>query len=239
MQVTLPRIVLPEFNTHRVFSRNSASSRAIPVNKMIDKAVNDPFIPSYWGKAQKGMQAFVELSKAQKDEAIQVWLRARDKAVEEAKELLDIGVHKQLANRLLEPFLWHVIVVTATEWDNFFKLRIHADAQPEIMYAAEAMKKALDSSEPQIIEEGEWHMPFVRLELVPPWIDARMASAARCARVSYLNHDGKESYESDNDLATRLLESGHLSPFEHVATPGDKDTGNFKGWTQFRQVVDR
>lgn len=220
-------------------SRNSASSRAIPVNKMIDKAVSRPFIPSYWGKAQKGMQAFEELSASDKVLASNIWLEARDRAVEQAKELLDLGVHKQLANRLLEPFLWHTIIVSATEWDNFFDLRLHPDAQPEIRYAAEAMRKAIDNSEPEILEDDQWHLPLVDVHQVPAWIDARMVSAARCARVSYLTHDGKVDYEADNDLALRLLTSKHLSPFEHVARPGDTDTGNFKGWTQFRQVAYR
>lgn len=231
--------MLPEFNTHRAFSRNSASSRAIPVAKMLERVIDAPFVPSYWGKAQKGMQAFEELSSADKLLAKNVWLTARDNAVEQAKELLALGVHKQLANRLLEPFMWHTIIVTATEWDNFFALRLHVDAQPEIRYAAEAMKKAIDESVPKLLHPGQWHMPFINDDDVPKGIDARMVSAARCARVSYLTHDGKIDYDADIELAGKLLSSNHMSPFEHIATPGDDNTANFVGWTQFRQVVYR
>jgi len=206
---------------------------------MIASVTDNPFVPEYWGKTQKGMQADQEIPKEDQARARESWLRARDYAVQEAKELLDLEVHKQIANRLLEPFMWHSIVVTSTEWDNFFELRLHKDAQPEIRRVAETMRHALDNSEPELLQRGQWHLPYVDVHSVPPWIDPRMVSSARCARVSYLTHDGKVDYEADNQLATRLLESKHMSPFEHVATPGDVDTGNFKGWTQYRQVVGR
>src|ERR1043166_5301194 len=134
---TLPRIVLAELNTHRLFSRSSASSRAIPVQKQIERLRQDPFIPVYWGKNQKGMQADEELDYAQVAEALDVWSAARDQAVGSAEALMDIGVHKQITNRLLEPFMWHTVIITATEWSNFDHLRIHKDAQPEIRRAAE------------------------------------------------------------------------------------------------------
>jgi thymidylate synthase ThyX len=263
MEVTFPRMVLAEYNTHRVFSRNSASSRAIPVLKQLMRIEENPFIPIYWGKNQSGMSAKEEISTSDKKKAIAIWLAARDDAVEHCKALLDLGVHKQIANRLLEPFMWHTVVVTATEWSNFFALRAHEDAQPEIRVIAEMMQDIYKKSEPQLLREDEWHLPLIQPEEYDGVFEfseeARKISAARCARVSYLTHDGRRDLEADLTLYERLVSGGHMSPLEHVATPvwheleiGDSPTefiyrkfsgeyqhgefiGNFRGWKQFRK----
>jgi len=119
LEVTFPRFVLAEFNTHRLFSRNSASSRAIPTSKLIERVLKDPAIPLEWGKNKAGMSASDVLSPDLAQEAEHVWLGARDAAVANAQRLLDLDVHKQELNRLLEPFLWHTVIVSATEWKNF------------------------------------------------------------------------------------------------------------------------
>ena len=244
MEVTLPRMVLAEFLTHRMFSRNSASSRAIPIERMIQRVMKDPFVPEYWGENQKGMQAEREISDEQKAKARIYWLTARDKAVTEAKNLLAVGVHKQLANRLLEPFLWTTVIVTATEWENFFALRRHKDAQPELRRAAECMWRAQDGSKPNSLEAGKAHRP-----LCDDYEDLRyegysegridLISVGRCARVSYLTHDGRRDPKADEELANRLRVSGHMSPFEHVAyASADMEWfGNFYGWHQMRKDV--
>ena len=223
MEVTFPRFVLPEFNTHRALSRNSASSRAIPVQKQLDRIKEHPFVPTYWGAAQRGMQAHEELPPARQTEARLAWLAARDAAVRQVERMLDLGLHKQLANRLLEPFGWHTVVVTATEWENFFALRINPDAQPEILTIAELMLKAYQASDPRIIGEGQWHLPLVQPDEFDGEFEytdaARMISAARCARVSYLTHDGRRDHEADTALYRQLVEHGHMSPLEHVARP--------------------
>lgn len=247
MEVTLPRIVLAEFNTHRMFSRNSASSRAIPVEKMLNKVQQDPFIPIYWGLNQKGMQADQELAPEDQEKAQIEWLKARDNAITQAKIMLDLGIHKQITNRLLEPWLWHTIIVTATEWENFFALRLHKDAQPEIRKAAVLMKSASDTSKPKQLCFGEWHLPLVsdRVQLLNEGYtldDLCKISIGRCARVSYLTHDGKRDPKADIELMERLCKSGHMSPLEHVATPafyGEnlKFFGNFKGWQQYRKMI--
>jgi len=239
-------------------SRNSASSRAIPVEKRIKTVREHPFVPRAFGKNQKGMQASEELSDHDTEFARATWLGARDAAVAEANNLASIGVHKQLANRLLEPFCWHTVICTATEWTNFFALRCHPDAQPEIRIAAELMREAMEKSVPAEKREYEWHLPLVYAqdlldpyvrEKDPPWI-----SAARCARVSYLTHDGKRDVEADLALAKRLKTSGHMSPFEHparvdaeyvVGDPGPRhgtDTRQFVGnfrwpWVQLRKTI--
>lgn len=249
LEVTYPRIVLAEFNTHRVFSRNSASSRAIPIEKTIKRIEDDPFIPTYWGKNQKGMVATRQIDDELCKKASEEWVKARDFAVETAKNLLNLGVHKQITNRLLEPFMWQTVIVTATEWENFLALRCHPDAQPEIMAIAEMMKNAILHSTPSIVDEDSWHMPLVEdekqlLEEGYSLEDIKKISVGRCARVSYLTHNGSREPKADIELCERLRESGHMSPFEHVAKPMSNDDlnkqiylGNFKGWVQYRKEL--
>lgn len=248
MEVVFPRMVLAEFNTHRVFSRNSASSRAIPVEKQLRKIKEQPFVPEYWGANQSGMQAEAELIAEAKDAALDEWLAARDSAVAHVEKLLAIGLHKQLANRILEPFMWHTVIVTATEWSNYFALRANEMAQPEIRKVSELMQAAYEASTPKQLSDDEWHLPLIQAEeydgVFEKSDDARMISAARCARVSYLTHEGKRDLSADIILYDRLTSGGHMSPLEHVARPLTKDElsegefrGNFRGWMQLRKLV--
>jgi thymidylate synthase ThyX len=221
LEVTLPRIVLAEFNTHRVFARNSASSRAIPVEKQIKRVQEDPFIPIYWGKNQKGMQADVELTEEEQEHTKGIWRAAMLDSVQRAKWLLEAGVHKQITNRLLEPWMWHTIIATATDWANFFALRCHLNAQPEIRRAAEMMRATHAGSTPARLQAGEWHLPlFSEEDMISTTTRTECrpkVSVGRCARVSYLTHDGKRDLQADTQLHDDLLKNGHMSPFEHVA----------------------
>lgn len=248
MVLTYPRMVHAEFMTHRMFSRNAASSRAIPIKKMIEKVETDPAMPVYWGKNQPGMQAAEELQGQEREDARQQWLSARDAAVTFAKSLSELGVHKQIANRVLEPFMNITVIVTATEWANFYFQRRHKAAQPEIQALANAMWDAQQASTPAVIYADEWHLPYMtefEKRTLKVWTLAQCASA-RCARVSYLNHDGSTpSIEKDLELFAKLTERtdpsdpGHWSPLEHPATPeGTKNfaSGNFIGWKQFRKM---
>lgn len=275
-QVTLPRIVLAELNTHRMLSKNSASSRAIPVEKQIARVLEDPFVPIYWGANQKGMQATEELSEAEQVAACSAWLDARDAAVHSARSLLATGLHKQITNRLLEPFMWHTVIVSATEVENFFNLRCHKDAQPELRKAVEMMRECQQGSTPKELRPGEWHLPMVEmgdlkvsgtmlgellsapatpqvqeeLQAASAKVFARI-SAGRCARVSYLTHEGKRDPAADIALCERLVASGHMSPMEHPARafteaertvsahwgPGGWFCGNFKGFRQLRKMM--
>lgn len=247
MEVTIPRIVLAEFNTHRVFTRNSASSRAIPVEKMIKRVTEDCFTPLYWGKNEKGMQANYELSIIEQEEANEIWLEARDNAIVSIKKLLKIGVHKQIANRLLEPFMWQTIIVSGTYWDNFFNLRRHADAQPEIRKPAMMMYELYNSSIPNtdLSKTFNWHLPLVEDDEVGDLLksftinEIKKICVGRCARISYLTHDGKRDPLADIELADRLLTSGHMSPFEHAAIglTSNIQCGNFSGWKQYRKFL--
>lgn len=225
--VTLPRIVLAELNTHRDKSRSSASSRAIPVEKMIAKVKNDQFFPVYWGKNQKGMQADQELSAEEIERARAVWVRDAESSVEHAQELLDIGVHKQITNRLLETHLWHTVIMTATEWSNWDHLRVDREAQPEIREAAEMILALRTASRPKLLLKDDWHLPFIQDEELEALTrdeeysasDIIRISVGRSARVSYENHDGKRDLDDDLALAARILKSGHMAPWEHVARP--------------------
>lgn len=238
--ITFPRFILAEFNTHRMLSRNSASSRAIPISARIKEVKNDPFIPEHWGSAKRGMQAGPDIKSEDEKEASRYWLEARDKCIHVAEQLDRLGVHKQLANRVLEPFSWVTVVVTATDWDNFFHLRTDEDAQPEFRKLAVMMREAYWSSVPQLKERNEWHLPFIEPEdRIASEADLIRASVGRCARVSYVTHKGVRDLSEDVKLANSLRANGHMSPYEHVAICQTKPhrVGNFIGWTQARKLL--
>lgn len=262
MQLRYPRFIHAEFMTHRMFSRNASSSRAIPVKKMIEDLRRDPAMPVFWGSNKPGMQAGDELGSSNVASCMTQWLWSMEQMVQCAEAMMELGLHKQIANRILEPWAHINVVVTATDWKNFFALRRHPDAQPEIKALADAMWNAMQNSQPTNLNYGDWHLPYVTEEdwggdswkTPAPRLDyLRMVSVARCARVSYLTHDGKKtSIEEDIALYERLLGSTplHASPAEHQATPDVcldimgtktwqnlKDWGNFTGWRQLRKLL--
>lgn len=245
MEICCHRFVLSEFNTHRKFSRNSASSRAIPFLKQLGKVQSDPAIPLVWAAEQRGMQGGEEILRTQ--DAQDRWLAARDAAAYWAEELAALGVHKSIVNRLLEPFMWHIIVVSATDWENFFNQRCSPLAQPEIRAVADLMRAALDASIPEQLFHGQYHLPYMEGEDMyaceRSGEDPRYVSSARCGRVSYLTHDGQRDVQLDGDLFRKLTEARpmHASPLEHVAKPEreiGEARGNFRGWVQLRQEVE-
>ena len=251
MQLKYPRFIHAEFMTHRVMSRNASSSRAIPVKKLIAEVRENPAMPSYWGANQAGMQAKRELIGKARGDAEMLWRAASKQAAAVAESFAVLGLHKQITNRILEPFLHISVIVTSTEWDNFFALRTHRDAQPEMQELALAMQAAMRTSVP-VLREGHqanpefWHLPYIRAEerrSHAPKVLARV-SAARCARVSYLTHDGfVPDFEADIKLYNRLVGSApiHASPVEHQAFPSFNSKSwckNFRGWVQFRELVE-
>lgn len=297
-EFTFPRMVLSEFNTHRLLSRNSASSRAIPVAKQIKKILQDPFIPAFETvrKNQPGMQGTTNLTVDDYKQFVEIWKTGRSRAVltaleiilgvEKASEALGrdyhtvrdlfldeekmnaaiavldastqeiaearkngeetpyLNIHKQTANRVLEPYMWHVVIASATEWDNFWYLRNHTDADPQIHTIAALGQSLYEESTPELLVEGQWHLPFVREE---EKAEARSntklwkgISTGRCARVSYETHDGKRNLDADVKLYERLVaDPPHLSPAEHVARPqkGSEWSGNFQGFFQHRKEI--
>lgn len=236
-----PRMVHAEFMTHRVFSRNAASSRAIPVKKIIQAIQDDPAMPIYWGKNQSGMQAATQLTGDKLDFCKTEWLRARNEMIVRAQNLMDNDLHKQIANRILEPWFHIQTLVTATEWGNFFNLRVHKDAQPEIQEVARQALKLMKNSKPKQLKQGDWHLPFNDRDIDPKTpFDVRLKIVtARAARTSYLNFDGKIDISKDIELHDGLLQSRHSSPFEHAAQCMSDNTpsGNFKGWMQYRKTI--
>lgn len=240
MEVQFHRFILPEFNTHRVFSRNSASSRAIPISRQISKILKDPAFPVYWGMNKPGMQADEELSNCDSIKANKIWLKASRNAVKQAKKLEKLGVHKQITNRILEPFMWHKVIVSSTEWEGFFEQRCSPLAQPEINEIACLMKQAYDESTPKLLIKGEYHLPYLTLKDLNFNKEDRIKMCiARCARVSYDNHDGTFNQVKDLELFNKLYNADppHWSPMEHIATPLTKKlngNGNFSGFAQIR-----
>lgn len=301
IEATFPRLILSEFNTHRDFSRNSASSRAIPFWKQLQKIITSGYIPTKLGINQAGMQAKVFLYGDKLTEAREVIKIAKDRAIISTVEMIlgtekvqrvlgdsygkilvsgfseaeyslilsavkdfealvkeskrdgvnipedYINLHKQHVNRYLEPYMWHTVVVTATEWGNWDALRISEQAQPEIDAIARMITYLRAQHTPTLLQEGEWHLPLIQedeLHLVKDDVELwKKVSVGRCARVSYETHDGKRDTDKDVSLAEILLNDGHMSPWEHVATPqaeGDWDPklgGNFKGWVQLRKTI--
>lgn len=257
-----PRFIHSEFMTHRVFSRNASSSRAIPFERQMRMIEDDPAMPLEFRKNQKGMQAGEALKEHEQEKAKQLWLFAMDMALTHAKELALLGVHKQYVNRLVEPFAHITVVCTATEWSNFFALRHHHMAQPEIAELARQMWDVYSTTTPKILKAGEWHLPFITNDDMEDytfdgdiyWDILAKLSIARCARVSYLNHEGKiPSAEEDFLLYDRLLGNQpiHASPAEHQAMArsnlilGQLDdysstvfSGNLRGWIQYRKTLE-
>jgi thymidylate synthase ThyX len=248
-EVSTHLFIWAEWMTHRQFSRNAQSNRAIPVKKVIESVRNDPAMPFHWGKNKAGMQAEEELSPEQIEVVKAKWLDMAYQACDNAEYLSSIGGHKQFVNRSLAPYMWIKAVISSTSWDNFFNLRDHAAAQPEIAIPARWMREALEKSIPEKLKWGQWHLPFTtaeQREQLP--IDVlRKISTARAARVSYATHLGEHSIEKDLELHDILLTDGHMSPFEHCAQASNNmgidvrqvPVSNFDpSWFQYRKVVE-
>jgi thymidylate synthase ThyX len=229
-EITAPRFILAEINTHRMLSRNSASSRAIPVAKSIRAVEDDPFIPDAFPRNVSGMTGGELMEGDAANYASLTWQSAAYDAVEHATSLEKLGVHKGWANRILEPFKWQTTILSGTDWSNFFALRMDENAQPEFRKIVEMMHYCYWEHLPD--EPGfsdVWcHLPLVTREerFIEPNRNWKLVSVGRCARVSYLTHDGVRDPLADITLAERLMTNGHLSPFEHVARPFNQDEWN-------------
>lgn len=240
-ELEYPRYIHAEVMTHRVFSRNAASSRAIPIQKMIDQ-VRDNTVMPIWTANQSGMQGEIITQGSKIHRLNAIWLSSVTSAMAAAELLEKEGAHKQNANRVLEPYQNIKVVLTATDFDNFFKLRFHKDAQPEIahlammMFAEYSMSKPRVANDSSLVVEG-WHLPYA---LDEQDLDiAKKLSSSGCAQVSYRNSD--TSIEKAEVIFKRLVggEPLHASPFEHQCTWGKSNSrGNLKGLHQYRQDIE-
>jgi len=242
MELEYPRFIHSEFMTHRMFSRNASSSRAVPTMKAIEQVESNMATPLYWGANQSGMQAGGELPSI--GPVKEHWRLAFESAKHRASILNDWKLHKQHTARLIEPFQMIKVLVTATEWDNFYNLRLHPDAQPEIMRLAYEMYKAQEASEPVMLKAGEWHLPYVNTGWNGKgdicYFDENFAvinleqairiSASCCAQTSYRKND--VSLEKADAIFERLVQADvlHSSPFEHLATPIRDQSMNINGF---------
>jgi thymidylate synthase ThyX len=264
-ELEYPRIVHEQLLTHRQFSRNSSSSRAVPTAKMVAHIREFPGVPIFWGKNKSGMSAKEELPDSVKEEALAIWQEAIEANIGFAERLSSIGVHKQIANRPVDTYSTIKVIVSATEFANFYHLRLHEDAQPEIRVLAEAMRDASASVVAQVLRPGEWHLPYINtiidgdtvayqdtLGTVLTLEDAKIISASCCAQVSYRTTDF--SIEKARIIYNKLVKEDiiHGSSVEHLATPmsaedqpgithmtrnSDLYSGNFRGWIQFRKLL--
>jgi hypothetical protein len=251
-----PRIFHSELMTHRDFSRNAGSSRAKPIAKVIAEVWRTPFVPWHWGKNQKGMQAGEEIGGWKLKVARGVWVGMSKVACVAAYTLDKLGFHKQIPNRLLEPFTYIDVLISSTKWDNFLWLRDHKDAEPHFQDLAAMFREALENASVEILQPGEWHLPYVTVfEKKLPLATQQMLSVARCARISYQPFDGDASIEKEIQRYNLLVGSTplHASPAEHQATPDGKApigltdvwdwehpelSGNFDaGWIQYRKTL--
>lgn len=249
LSLKIPRIILAEINTHRIISKNAASSRAIPAKKLRKEAWSHPFVPVYWGANKSGMSADQQLTGFKQSVAKFGWKLAGKFAVMFHKLLECVGVHKQTLNRIIEPWLSVTSTITSTEWDNFLRLRYDRNAQPEIIVLAKKIHDAIKESVPLTPTDGV-HLPYIDEEERQRFeLDQLIKiSVARCCRTSYANCLGKKSQpEEDVKLYSRLLENGHFSPFEHIAFIPNMGRvakelqfdlqRNLRGWYQLRAFI--
>ena len=248
-ELEYPRFIHSELMTHRMLSKNCASSRAIPINKMLQLVNDNPALPVWWGKNQPGMSAKEELE--DKIAAKVFWLEGLRHAVQTVEELNEVGLHKQIANRVTEPWQRMKTVITGTEWANLLWLRDHEDAQPEFAVLAACIRQEFENSVPEVLEPGEWHVPYVRTEQGPlgrkyfadEYVeisaeDALKLSSSCCAQVSYRKND--ESLAKAKDIYDKLVGSDrkHASPFEHQGTPMKRHVP-FTSWAKGVTHIDR
>lgn len=240
-----PRFIHSEFMTHRAISKNAASSRAIPVTRTLTNLEDD--CVEFWGKNGKGMKSLIPLAPRDRELAEYHWTEARYEAIKRTTRMNELGVHKGIANRVVEPFNHITVIATGSTqgWANFFYQRCSEDPQPEFQVLAYRMLHRYLQSVPHPIRFGEWHMPMA--DTTPMWInemddtDRLKICTGRIARISYLTHDGRREYAEDIRLHDTLALDGHWSPFEHCAQCVDinrRDTSsNFgKGWLQYRKI---
>lgn len=230
-ELEYPRLILSEVNTHKMLSKNSASSRAIPISAMHDHIRANTATPVHWGQNQSGMSARAEVDELTKGHAKTIWDGGRDIAIAISKMLSMLGIHKQIANRVTEPWMMMKTVLTGTEFENLWWLRDHDDAQPEFHELAHCMHVAYSLSTPEVLYSNEWHLPYIDTERVDGRLiysvhgkevdleTAKKISASCCAQVSYRKNDDSE--EKADIIFDRLINSTpmHASPVEHQARP--------------------
>lgn len=237
-EVEFPRFINAEILRHRMLSFNSAPSRAIPMKKILEAVRNDPAMPVWWGRNQAGMQAAEELTEEEREKALALWLEARDGAVAFLERFIELDLHKQISNRIVEPWQNIKLIVSGTDWQNFFALRVSKFAQPEFRELASQMLEIYNENVPDVLHHGEWHIPYSDRMKMDMTEDERLrVSTARCTRGSYLTQDGEINYVKDFELFERLTTGGHWSPTEHPARAEAHPHyyGNFRGFKQFRK----
>jgi thymidylate synthase ThyX len=236
-----PKVLLQELNTHRMLSRNAASSRAMPIAKVIERVKQNPYIPTF-RENQRGMVGKVIHDQERWHKAEQIYRRALESAIHYAEQMAEINIHKEAVNRLLEPFMTVPVIISGTEWQNFFRLRTSPDATPDFQATALLLQELYHSNIPKTLQAGELHCIYA--EHIPddlPIGDRLKVMSARAARISYRNHGTNHiDIQKDLELAENLIRDGHLSPLEHIGWALSKEqalrlnTRNYQGFLSFR-----
>lgn len=247
--IELWKPVLGELARHRVLSINAESSRARPISKVKQQVSEDPFIP-FFTATQKGMQGAEITDYNTYSCAVKGWLKARDRALENVAALEGLNIHKQQVNRILEPWMKVSVMVTGTDWDNFFKLRCHESTQPELRSVAVEMRCLLEDSTPVSLNPGEWHLPYFqtsgdyefRWQGLYSVQELLYFIVSKSARISYGNHLKDLACEKAKELHDELKNNNHWSCFEHAAmvmSPRDNNKfRNFRGFMHYRQMLE-
>lgn len=252
--VEMPLMIWAQMLTHRDFSRNGQSARAVPISALIQQTIDNKVTPIYWGANKSGMQANSEIPKELHAAANKIWREGALNARRTARKLDKLNLHKQIANRPLAPYQHIRVIITSTEWDNFYVLRKHKDAQPEIQAVADAMHTAMCGSTPRVLRRGEWHLPFIKTKRIGSQTlyysgseqvtlgQAKKISASMCAQISF--RAGDDNIKKALTIFSKLATSTpiHASPFEHQAKAKILPFArcrNLVGWHQYRVDVER
>jgi hypothetical protein len=243
-----------------MFSRNTRSSRACPTNKLIKEVLDSPAKPIFWGANKQGMQPGKECTnkvnrvglKIPREEA---WDLIAKSVAKWAESFYEAGYHKEIVNRLIEPFLMTHTIISFTEISNFLKLRLHEHAQADIRLLANLINKEINKTKPISLLPGQWHLPYITETEKNDFSlsELKLISTARIARVSYTPYEGKIDIDKDIQLGRKLIRDKHMSPTESIATPidlkkpklkyvynkfGNYWGGNFKSFMQYRQEIE-
>jgi thymidylate synthase ThyX len=236
LEVKVPYHTWIHLLTHRAFSRNAQSSRGIPFTRLLERAT---YIPESFPINKPGMSPENYIDKTHPDyqTLCNLWIKARTLAIETANTMYLHEVHKEIINRVIQPYCYITGIITATDWDNFIELRTASSTQEDTRKVAIRVREIINDMQ---FMNQMWHIPYVdTMNEKMPINDSLLISAARCARVSYLNHNNeKNNHEKDMKLANQLLTDKHMSPFEHQACGYKGKYYNLSNWLSQRFIIE-
>lgn len=239
IEVVMPKFLIAQLNTHRALVKNSASSRAMPVTFVITSIVENYVTPMDFGMPanSRGMVAKSSLTGWRKHASRLLWNTGMYVNIAIAYLQSKVGLHKAWANRPLEAYMYTKVLITATDWENFFKLRVHKDAQDAMEITALAIKTALHNHIPTIVEDNQYYLPYVGI-LYNPTPEEINLSVSCCAQITY-NRELDTSPDKAASVVAKLLgDTPHWSPFEHLAVLNHNPKGSYRSWQSYRHIIE-